>query len=113
MCIQYKHIVAIIYTITLFLDRLDLTIINVALPTIADHFGISVINANWISIAFLLALSISIPISNWLGDKFGLKNIYILSIILFGVASCLCASINNFYVLILLRFLLVIFCIRE
>ncbi|WP_371256168.1 MFS transporter [Rickettsia endosymbiont of Ixodes scapularis] len=53
------------------------------------------------------------PISNWLGDKFGLKNIYILSIILFGVASCLCASINNFYVLILLRFLLVIFCIRE
>ncbi len=70
MCVQYKHIVAIIYTITLFLDRLDLTIINVALPTIADYFGISVINANWISIAFLLALSISIPISNWLGDKF-------------------------------------------
>lgn len=105
MRIQHKHVVAIIYTITLFLDRLDLTILNVALPTIAEHFEISVICTNLISMAFLLALSISIPISNWLGDKFGLKNIYVLSIFLFGSSSCLCAFINNLNFLILLRFL--------
>lgn len=35
--IEHKHLVAAIYTCVLFLDRLNLTIVNIALPTIADH----------------------------------------------------------------------------
>jgi len=102
---QYKHTVAIVYTIVLFLDRLDLTIINVALPTIANYFGVAIIATDWISMAFLLALSVSIPISSWLGDRFGLKKIYISAVILFGLTSSLCACATNFNSLIFLRFL--------
>ena len=72
---HYKYIIATIYTIVLFLDRLDLTIINVTLPTVAKYFDVSIVVTDWISLAFLLALAISIPISTWLGDRFGLKHL--------------------------------------
>jgi DHA2 family multidrug resistance protein/DHA2 family multidrug resistance protein-like MFS transporter len=98
--LQYKHTVALIYTIVLFLDRLDLTIINVALPTIAKYFGVAMIAAEWLSMAFLLALSVSIPISSWLGDRFGLKKIYLSALMTFGLASSLCAGANDFNALI-------------
>lgn len=102
---HYKLIVAIIYTAVLFLDRLDLTIVNVTLPTVAQFYNVSIVRTDWISLSFLLALAISIPISNWLGNRFGLKNIYILAIILFGLGSTLCAWAPNLESLSFLRFI--------
>ncbi len=104
MTLQYKHIVALIYTIALFLDRLDLTIVNITLPTIAKVFHVPVTSTDWVNLAFLLALAISIPISCWLGEKFGFKKIYVISMILFGVGSTLCAWAPNLETLIALRF---------
>lgn len=102
---KYKYKLAIIYTVVLFLDRLDLTIVNIALPTVAKYFGISALATDWINMSFLLALSLSIPISSWLGNRFGLKIIYIVSIILFGLSSSACGLVDSFYGLIFLRFL--------
>ncbi len=79
--LKQKHVVAIIYTVALFLDRLDLTIVNVTLPTVAKIFGIPITATDWISMSFLLALALSIPISDWLGNKFGYKNVYLFSIV--------------------------------
>jgi len=102
---HYKIAVALIYTIALFLDRLDLTIVNIALPTIAQHFNTSLIRTDWVSLAFLIALAVSIPASNWLGKRFGLKRIFIISLFLFGGGSTLCALAPSLAVLILLRFI--------
>ena len=102
---HYKYIIAIIYTIVLFLDRLDLTIINVTLPTVAKYFDVSIVVTDWISLAFLLALAISIPISTWLGDRFGLKKIYIIAMILFGIGSTLCFIATSLNQLVFFRFL--------
>lgn len=102
---HYKYTIAIIYTIVLFLDRLDLTIINVILPSLATYFHVSIIVTDWVSLSFLLALSVSIPISSWLGERFGLKRIYIIAMFLFGLGSTLCATSTSLYQLNLLRFL--------
>lgn len=105
MKIQYKHIVALIYAITLFLDRLDLTLVNIALPTVAKKFNVPITSTDWVNMSFLLALAISMPISGWLADRFGSKKIYVLAMILFGVGSTLCAWAPNLDALILLRFI--------
>ncbi len=73
--VRYKQLVALIYTIVLFLDRSDLTIVNVALPTIAKKFSVPIVTTDWISLAFLLSLAVSIPVSGWLGEYFGFKKI--------------------------------------
>lgn len=102
--LHYKYLIAIIYAVVLFLDRLDLTVVNVALPTVARYFGVSIVATDWISLAFLLALAVSIPISTWLAERFGFKRIYIIAMLLFGAGSTFCAFADSLNQLILLRF---------
>lgn len=61
--IEHRYIVAAIYAIVLFLDRLDLTIVNITLPALANFFQVPVTQTEWVNNAFLLALAISIPVS--------------------------------------------------
>jgi len=103
--IEYKYIVAIIYATVLFLDRLDLSIVNITLPTLAQYFNIPITQTEWISNAFLIALAIIIPVSSWVGEKFGIKRIFILATTMFGFASLLCAFSPNFTSMIVLRFI--------
>ncbi|MFN7093965.1 MAG: MFS transporter [Burkholderiales bacterium] len=102
---SYKQTIAIIYTVVIFLDRLDLTIVNVTLPTVAKYFNVPFLATDWINLAFLLALAISIPISSWLSDRFGSKNIYVIAMLLFGFGSTICAFATSLNHLILLRFI--------
>lgn len=102
---SYKQTIAIIYTVVIFLDRLDLTIVNVTLPTVAKYFNVPFLATDWINLAFLLALAISIPISSWLSDRFGSKKIYVIAMLLFGFGSTICAFATSLNHLILLRFI--------
>ncbi len=101
---NYKYIVAIIYACVLFLDRLDLTIVNIALPTLAGHFKVAITQTEWVTNGFLLALAISVPISGWAGDRFGVKKVFILATAAFGLSSLLCAFSPNIFVMEILRF---------
>jgi EmrB/QacA subfamily drug resistance transporter len=103
--IEYRYVVAAIYAIVLFLDRLDLTIVNITLPTLAAYFKVPITHTEWVNNAFLLALAISIPISAWIGDRFGTKKIFIISTSIFGIASFLSAFSPNISTLVLMRFL--------
>ena len=58
MNFQHKYFIAAIYAIVLFLDRLDLTIVNITLPAVAKSFHIPVTSTYWVSLSFLLALAI-------------------------------------------------------
>ena len=84
--IEYKYIVALIYTCVLFIDRLDITLINIAIPSISKHFSLEITDAEWVTTGYLLALAIIIPVSSWLSDKFGDKKVFIIAnfFILFG-----------------------------
>lgn len=101
--IQHKTAIAIIFACALFLDRLDLMIVNISLPAIAKSFHISIVATNWVSLAFLITMAISISISHWLGQKFGLKPIFITALLFFGIGSLLCTLSPNLGFLILAR----------
>jgi len=89
----------------IFLDRLDLTIVNIALPHFSVIFNISVTQLDWISNAFLIALACFIPLSGWLADRYGLKRIFLLSIFIFSLGTFLCALSWNLTSMILFRFI--------
>lgn len=103
--LEYRYIVAAIYATVLFLDRLDLTIVNITLPTLAIYFKIPITETEWVNTAYILAIATSIPISSWLGDRFGLKKIFIIATTLFGLSSFFCAYSPNLAILSILRFL--------
>jgi len=80
---------------TMFMEILDSTIITTALPSIAQDFHTAAAHLSLGVSAYLVALTIFIPISGWAADKFGPKRIFCLAIIIFTLASLLCAACNN------------------
>lgn len=88
--LEYKWLVGIVFVLALFMDLLDITIINVAIPTLAQEFGASTTTIEWVVTGYLLSLAIFIPISGWLGDRFGTKKVFILALTMFLVGSIAC-----------------------
>lgn len=100
-----KFIIPRIVSIVLFMEFLDTTIINTAIPSIAKSFYISPITLKFSVAVYLLSLAIFIPISGYCADKFGTKKIFLLSVGLFTLSSFLCAISHNIYQLTIFRFL--------
>lgn len=99
--LPYKYIVAIVYVSALFLDILDITIVNVAIPTLGREFATE--NAEWIVLGYTLSLAIWIPVSGWLGDRFGTKRTFIFAFSAFVAGSLLCATAQSIGQLIAFR----------
>jgi len=78
---------AIIYSIVWFIDLLDSSTLNVALPAIAQSFHIDPTNVEWAIVGFLLSMTIGISISGWLGDNYGTRRIFLLSQIIYILSS--------------------------
>ena len=88
--VEYKWLVAAVFVSGLFMELLDTTIVNVALPAMADDLGVDNSNLEWIITAYLLSLAVFIPASGWLGDRFGTKRIFLFALALFTAGSLLC-----------------------
>ncbi len=73
-----------------FMQVLDTTIANVSLPTIAGHLGVSTEDSTWVVTAFAAANGISVPLTGWLMGRFGVVKTFVVSVVLFTVASALC-----------------------
>jgi EmrB/QacA subfamily drug resistance transporter len=74
----------------MFMSVLDLSIVNVAIPSIRADLGATIDSVQWISTAYSLTEGVMVPASAWLGVRFGLKRLYIALIVLFTLASLLC-----------------------
>ncbi|MFC5401155.1 DHA2 family efflux MFS transporter permease subunit [Cohnella soli] len=70
---------------------LDSTVMNIALPTLMKDFGSTVNTMQWSITAYTLALSAVIPLAGWLTDRFGAKQIFLITIFLFTAGSVLCS----------------------
>jgi MFS transporter, DHA2 family, multidrug resistance protein len=88
-----------------FMQVLDTSIANVAIPTIAGDLGVSPDQGTWVITFFAMANGVSVPISGWLMARFGPVRTYIGSVLLFTLASFLCGVAWNLPVLILFRLL--------
>ncbi len=102
---EYKYRVMVVYIVGLFMTIIDGTIVNVALPTLADEFGVSSTDIEFIAIAYLLALAASIPAAGWLGDRFGTKRMFVIALAVFVLASVLCGAAPSLALLIAARVL--------
>jgi len=88
-----------------FMYALDETISNVALPYMAGSFSCSHNEATWVITFYLIASGIIIPAVDFLCKLFGRKNFFMLSIIIFTIASFLCGIANSLVTMVLARFL--------
>jgi EmrB/QacA subfamily drug resistance transporter len=103
--LPYERQVLIIYIFAIFMTVIDGTMVNVALPTMADDFGVDSHQTEWIAVGYLLAVATVIPAAGWLGDRFGTKRVFVISLGLFTVLSALCGAAQTLDQLILLRVL--------
>ncbi|HTH07052.1 MAG TPA: DHA2 family efflux MFS transporter permease subunit [Ilumatobacteraceae bacterium] len=99
----YKWVVAIVYVSALFLDILDTTIVNVAIPVLGKELHTS--NAEWVVLGYTLSLAVWIPTSGWLGDRFGTRRIFLFALAAFTVGSALCGFAQSIEQLIAFRVL--------
>jgi EmrB/QacA subfamily drug resistance transporter len=95
--------ILIIVACAMFMESVDTTIINTAIPVMAKHFQVNPIDLKLALISYLLSLSIFIPISGWLGDKFGVKKMFLYALIVFTAGSMWCGLTNSLWQLVIAR----------
>jgi EmrB/QacA subfamily drug resistance transporter len=74
----------------MFMSVLDTSIVNVAIPVIQKEFGSASDSIQWISTVYSLTLGVVVPVSAWLGNRYGLSRTYIVSLLAFCATSALC-----------------------
>ena len=94
-----------VLVIGMFMSILDTSIVNVALPTIQLELGISASDGQWVSTAYSLAEGVMVPISAWLGYRYGPKKTYLVCLAGFTAASFLCGLAGGLDTLVAFRIL--------
>lgn len=93
--VNHRTATALLVAGTLFMEILDATVITTALPAIAKDFHTAAAHLSLGISAYLVALTIFIPISGWAADRFGNRRIFCLAIIIFTLASVSCSMCSN------------------
>ncbi|MBX3622335.1 MAG: multidrug transporter subunit MdtD [Rhizobacter sp.] len=86
-----KRLLPWLVAIAFFMQTLDGTILNTALPAMAARLGESPLRMQSVVIAYMLTVALLIPASGWLADRFGTRRIFTAAIVLFSLGSLLCA----------------------
>lgn len=100
-----KWIITITVILASLLELIDTTVVNVSLPQIMGNLGATLEDVGWLVTAYAVANVIILPMSGWLGAKFGRRNYFAFSIVLFTVASFFCGNADNIWELIIFRFI--------
>ncbi|HYK76930.1 MAG TPA: DHA2 family efflux MFS transporter permease subunit [Daejeonella sp.] len=98
-----KWIITITVITAALLELIDTTIVNVSLPQIQGNMGATLEDIAWITTGYAVANVIVLPMSGWLGSRFGRKNYFLFSIIAFTIASFLCGNATGLNELIIFR----------
>lgn len=89
----------------LFMEQLDTTIVNTAVPSMAASFGVSPLSLRGVVASYILSLAIGIPVSGWMADRFGTRRVFSVAVALFTASSLLCGLSLNVPMLIGARIL--------
>ncbi|WP_449544155.1 multidrug transporter subunit MdtD [Lelliottia nimipressuralis] len=88
-----------------FMQSLDTTIVNTALPSMAKSLGESPLHMHMVIVSYVLTVAVMLPASGWLADKVGVRNIFFTAIILFTLGSLFCAQADTLNELVMARVL--------
>ena len=81
-----KAITAVALALGTFMQVLDTSIANVSIPTIAGNLGVSVDQGTWVITSFAVANGVSVPLTGWLMQRFGVVRTFVASVALFTIA---------------------------
>src|SRR6201987_2775751 len=82
--------IAVVVALAAFMEVLDTSIANVALPHLAGDLGASNDESTWVLTSYLVSNAVVLPISGWLAAAFGRKRFFVLCIVMFTITSLLC-----------------------
>ncbi|MBZ9654158.1 DHA2 family efflux MFS transporter permease subunit [Phyllobacterium lublinensis] len=98
-----NRIVPLVLAVALFMENMDSTVISTSLPAIAADIGSSPIALKLALTAYLVSLAVFIPISGWMADRFGAKNVFRAAIVVFILGSIACAASNSLLAFVVSR----------
>lgn len=86
----YKWWVLGLIMLGTFMAILDVTVVNVGLPTIMTAFHVGISTAEWVITAYMITMTLMLPSAGWIADRIGNKRMYIVGLLLFTLGSWLC-----------------------
>lgn len=92
-------------SLAIFMNVLDISIANVAIPTLAGNLAVSPDDGTWVITSFAVSQAIMLPITGWLARRFGEVRLFLISTALFTIVSVLCGLSTSLPMLIIFRVL--------
>lgn len=102
---RFRYLIAFAVVSASVLELVDTSIVNVAIPHMMGNLGATLDEIAWVSTGYIVANVIILPLTSWLSDRFGRRNYYTGSIILFTIASFLCGNAHTLEELVSARVL--------
>ena len=98
-----KVVVGAVFVASMFMNIMDATVVNVALPTLSRDFAVPIASVSGVVTAYLVTLAVAMPASGWVGDRFGARSVLLGAIGLFTAASALCGVATSLAELVVFR----------
>ena len=100
-----KRLLPWLVAVAFFMESLDTTILNTAVPAIAAALKVAPLSMKSVLASYTLSLAVFIPISGWMADRFGTRRVFASAIGLFTLGSFLCGISSNIHILVACRIL--------
>jgi len=100
-----KRLVPWLIAVAFFMESLDTTILNTAVPTMAAALHVAPLSMKSVLASYTLSLAVFIPISGWMADRFGTRRVFASAIGIFTLGSFLCGISSNIHLMVACRIL--------
>jgi len=100
-----KRLLPWLVAVAFFMEALDTTILNTAVPTVAAALRVAPLSMKSVLASYTLSLAVFIPVSGWVADRYGTRRVFSSAIALFTIGSFLCGISTNIHVLVACRIL--------
>jgi EmrB/QacA subfamily drug resistance transporter len=100
-----KRLLPWLVAVAFFMESLDTTILNTAVPTISSALGVAPLSMKAVLASYTLSLAVFIPISGWMADRFGTRHVFASAIGIFTLGSFLCGISSDIHLLVACRIL--------
>jgi EmrB/QacA subfamily drug resistance transporter len=84
-----------VVAVALFMEGLDTTIVNTAVPAIAEGLQVTPLSLKAVVTSYILSLAVCIPVSGWMADRYGTRRVFGIAVAVFTLASILCGLAQN------------------
>ena len=101
---SYRYRIALVFLTGFFIDCINIFMPAVALPRLAAEFATASLDTAWVGNAYILGLTLVIPISTWLAGRWGARRLLAASMLVFALAVAACGMAGSFAAVVVWRF---------